>query len=982
MRKSRLSVQGCSVLVCWRLLRRWVMSFGNRLPALLLTATFSNVSFAAVNSGMDISHSTAPATQTVKPSVTFWGLGGKELIGSGQGLIPFAGDGATSIFYGAIEAAGSFKKSNGYAAGVAAGYRKIINNSYILGGYLFTDYNRSPAGHNFLVANPGFEVLGNVWDFRVNGYVPVTCRHWFGDKELGENIGITQFEKASGHIRYDHLFQGYEEASPGLDAEVGRLIPLPKMHAARVYVGGYHYFTDKTAKITGVEGRIVYPLTKNVSLELRDSYDSVHKNVFMGGIRVTFGGNSNEDVARGGSGIAGRLADPVEHNFGNFAATNSTAVSSGYLDTGAEYQLPGSFWYFDNTYSPAANSNVSRGDGSYEHPFTAIDSRAYQLMTNSGAQSQNVKMYVATGIAPYDLSGMPGQRLLLPSDYSIYGRTAHFTRAAAGAQRAKLDGGITVRGVNNNISDIQLQSENYDAKTSGALFLDGAAHVNISHVNINVAEKGIDAYGISAVNSSAVINNSAIIVSATGQGKESFGIHLHNSNLSIGNGNYIYAAITSVGDKEIHAGGVFGDGAVTLFGNNNRIIADAAGNESRAIGIGGVGAITISGGNNHVTANAAGYESRAGGIMDIGATTIISGDNNAISANAVGAEGKALGIGEIGVIDFRTAKILGSNKQIIISGSNNRISANSAESNTIGIMNVGGALTIAGNNNKISANSALHLVGHECNAGGIINLAGGTTMILGNRNKVSANSVDVSIGIADFGGMLTLSGNNNYISANSVEGDATGILAAGMETISGNNNRIIAIASGYKSRAVGIFAADTVTISGNNNHISANSAHNAAGIYMDPTATSVALGVRNTIFNVTTTGVGEVTGINLGTLIDATNIMICGNTFNVAATGVSSNAYGVYLPNATVPALSGNIVANIFNITNFGSLQNAWGIYANSNWSGASAAWIRAHNIWLHPTATTPQRQVYTKRNRFPGFIGAAHKINAPRSLV
>lgn len=938
------------------------------LATALLTTLLSSVSFATTTNNVDIA---------ANPSATFWGLGGTEFIGSGQGLLPFGGD-VNSIFYGALEAAGSFKKSNGYSAGIAAGYRNIVNNSFILGGYVFADYNRSPEGHNFWVANPGIEALGNVWEFRVNGYIPTTCRHWIGDETLAENLGITQFERAVAHDRFDHLFQEYEEVGPGIDAEIGRRIPVAKTHNLRIYVGGYHYFMDKTDNITGAESRIVYPINNYVSIELRDSYDKIRKNVFMGGIRLTFGGNKDCE------GIRERLSTPIEHNFGNFASANSIAVGNEFIDTGVEYHLPGSFWYFDNA---AINSN-STGDGTIEHPFNAIDPRSYQIMTNSGAASQNIQMYVATGISPYDLSVMPNQRLLLPYGDSIFGRTDNFKLAAKGNDRPELVGGITAFG-SNNINDIQLQSQNNGFGTIGALYLNGAQNVNINDININISENSTDAYGISEVNSSATINNSVVTVNSSDNSKHGFGINLENSALFVNNNNYIHSTLTSTDNIEGDAGGIVyeNNSTATISGSNNQIIAEGFGDNSHAVGIldKGFGTLILSGNNNHIIANSDGLESRAGGIVDLGiaSTTIISGSNNQVIANAAGLEGKALGIGELGFLDFGKITISDINKKTIISGNYNQIIANSAESDSVGILNGGGLLTIAGNHNLISANSATQIGLNECNAGGIINL-GDLLTISGNHNQISANSAGNATGISTIGGPLIISGDHNLISANAAAGSVGAMNVGNMLLISGDDNLISANSTGsaigianigdiltitgndnqisansVASDAIGILDAGTVTISGKHNYISAHAAANAYGIFLDPTITSPTLSVKNTIFNVATTGSGTAAGISLGTVTDASKIILQNNRFNVAATGAGANAYGIYLPNATTPALIGNITDNIFNITNAAAPQNAWGVYANSSW-GSSAAWIRAHNSWINPTSATPQQQVFT----------------------
>jgi hypothetical protein len=242
---------------------------------------------------------------SVKPSGTLWALVGKQVLGKGQGMLPFGGDGVRSLFYGVFAASASEKDANGYSGSVGGGYRRIVNNSYILGAYALADFNRSPTRHNFWVGGVGIEVLNYNWDFRVNGYVPVGRKYWSG--LTGEND---------------------EETSTGIDVEVGRIIPLPKTKGLKLFVGGYHYFMNRNDEITGIEMRIVYPLTSLITIELRNSYDDARKNIAMGGLRLTLGGFKNE--LKENLGIARRMSDPIERNFANFASCNTSVVRNKY----------------------------------------------------------------------------------------------------------------------------------------------------------------------------------------------------------------------------------------------------------------------------------------------------------------------------------------------------------------------------------------------------------------------------------------------------------------------------------------------------------------------------------------------------------------------------------------------------------------------------------------------------------------------------
>lgn len=513
-----------------------------------------------------------------------------------------------------------------------------------------------------------------------------------------------------------------------------------------------------------------------------------------------------------------------------------------YTDEGSDYHLPGSYWYFDN-------AKTLNGDGTYEHPFNVINAKTYNSMTNSGLASQNVKMYIARGVTPYDLNRLlVDKRLLLLKDYAIYGRTNDFKLPASDTLRPILNGGVTALG-QNNISDIQINSQNFGFGPRGALFLNGttvqnAIFVDINDVNINVSENNSVASGIGGMHSHAVINNSQINVSSTDQSKQSIGTSFaDNSALFIGYNNYIHTTIASTKNGENHSGSIAGISPTIIYGNDNQIIADATVNNSRVIGIFAFGnPVKISGNNNHVIANAAGDDSRAGGIVDIG-KTLISGNDNQIIGKAVGLESRALGIGDIEAPKPGTTTPSGSS-YIIISGTNNQMVGDSAESNSVGIMNTS-TLTISSNNNQIIANSANHVAGHECNAGGIANF-GDKLTITGDNNQINVNSADKSYGIVKLStGTLALNVKNtvfNILSTTTTGSEAAGISLGTLSDISKiiiQNNLFNVSIAGINSKAYGIYLLPNATISVAYSYIALNTFNitnsndpkNAWGIY-------------------------------------------------------------------------------------------------------------------------------------------------------
>jgi hypothetical protein len=254
----------------------------------------------------------------LRPTLDLWALGGKRFMTKGLAMWPFFANSQTDNFFGAMEGSSSFKKNKGWTVGLGTGYRKVVYDSYIVGGYLWADYSRSANNYSFWVANPGIEVFGYSWDFRANAYVPLSSAHWYGDESWADEIGINNFVHFKGYEQFDAKFRSYEETRFGVDAEVGTIIPY--LANPRIYAGGYHFQRKTLGRVSGAEGRLVYPVGKYFAVEGRASYDNEQKTVLMFGLRFSLGGFTDDQKRT--LGVAARLTDPIEHNFATFANGN------------------------------------------------------------------------------------------------------------------------------------------------------------------------------------------------------------------------------------------------------------------------------------------------------------------------------------------------------------------------------------------------------------------------------------------------------------------------------------------------------------------------------------------------------------------------------------------------------------------------------------------------------------------------------------
>jgi hypothetical protein len=103
----------------------------------------------------------------------------------GDGMLPIYGN-QQGFAFGDFMA--DYGNNNTYLLSPGVGYRGIVNNQ-ILGGYFFSDYEKTSLGTNFWVLNPGVEWMSSHWDARVNGYFPTETSKQSGAQDYASNYG-------------------------------------------------------------------------------------------------------------------------------------------------------------------------------------------------------------------------------------------------------------------------------------------------------------------------------------------------------------------------------------------------------------------------------------------------------------------------------------------------------------------------------------------------------------------------------------------------------------------------------------------------------------------------------------------------------------------------------------------------------------------------------------------------------------------------
>lgn len=148
-----------------------------------------------------------------------------------------------------------------FAANVGYGGR-YMGSSRVWGGNFYYDYRKTHR-HMYNQVSLGFESLGKVWDFRLNGYLPV------------------------GKTKNTHK---HEFVMKGINAEVGAHVDTWE-NAPLYFAAGPYFLSGHGKNAWGGELRAAVDFLEYVRIEGSTSYDNVFKWIGQGQISlgVSFG---------------------------------------------------------------------------------------------------------------------------------------------------------------------------------------------------------------------------------------------------------------------------------------------------------------------------------------------------------------------------------------------------------------------------------------------------------------------------------------------------------------------------------------------------------------------------------------------------------------------------------------------------------------------------------------------------------------------
>lgn len=360
----------------------------------------------------------------------------------------------------------------------------------------YYDYRKTHKTH-YNQVSVGLETLGKMWDFRINGYLPV------GDKT--SHFYDTKFHRFKGN----HLVisQKQEFAMKGLNAEAGVHV-LEKNNYDLYLAAGPFYFQQGNKNAIGGEMRISSHVTDYVRLQVNSSYDTLFHGIIQGEVSVIYPFGGRKQIKKNRScdhqiAIGKRVLQRVDRNeiiVVDKRHKHSKAINPNTGD-------PFVFWFVDNT---------SSSNGTFESPFST-------LLAAQNSSNVNDVIYVFPGNGTD--SGM-NRGIVLKDNQRLFGAGINHVldttkgritipRFASTAPLISDSTGSVNSAVVSLADNCEVSGMNIHAKQTLGIFGINIDSGFIHHNNVNVDIPATSGTGIGISNYSGSINITDNIVSGT-----------------------------------------------------------------------------------------------------------------------------------------------------------------------------------------------------------------------------------------------------------------------------------------------------------------------------------------------------------------------------------------------------------------------------------------------------------------------------------
>jgi hypothetical protein len=771
------------------------------------------------------------------------------------------------------------QQTENFGANIGLGWRWILPDLDAVGGLSFwydLDRTRPDFVHQAAVSG---ELLGDLWQLRVNGYFPCGTNRISTFSALGpayyagENIDF-------GQTRYDNLDMA------GTDFEIGRRLPgWLGENGVSAYIGGYYYRADQAFSTFGVMTRLEALISPNLTIDAKFSNDPLFKNKVGIGITYLLPNGKCKSCAAETCSEVYRLTEPVVRNRTVVYATQTlntpqvalnpatgTPIIVVHVDSAAPAGGNGTVNMPYNTL-PAAQAGSAPND--------IILVQGGSMFSGQSIDLQNSQRFLGEGI-PHTVATVQEGTITLPT-----------TSASTVLPIIANSPGDAVTLANSN------EVSGFTINNSGGAAIAGNGIAGTANIN-NVAVNG-GTTGISIQNSSAAVTVTAmpIVGAATG-------INLQNNT-----GSFDFVGMQTVTGSTATGVLLSGNSAPVTFDNLQISATTGTGlsatNQTGLLTI-TTGAISAAAGtgvniDNSAIATAAPLAITLASVNSAGGTNGINLNNTAGTFTVSGSGTTAGSGGTIGDSTGAGVAITGESGTVALNymNINNPVGdgidvTNTAAAGTVTL--TGAQIALAGTQTGVNVNGnsgTLNLNGATVTGGGVgLNVAGSS----GTENVASFTATNAATGI----NLATDTGTFNATGTTTV----TGSTVDGVDL--STNAGPVAFANLQMNATTGTGLAvlnqtGTLTISAG-----AITAADGTGVSINNGATTPApLAITLASVNAS----GGTNGINLNNA--AGNFTVIGSGTTTGSGGTISDTTGA---GVAMMGESGTVALNYMNITN------------------------------------------------------------------
>ncbi|MEO0455370.1 MAG: inverse autotransporter beta domain-containing protein [Cyanobacteria bacterium P01_A01_bin.114] len=269
------------------------------------------------------------------------------------------------------------------------GYRHYLPSSdRIFGGYIAFD-KRGTDSASFDQLGIGLETLGENWDLRLNGFLPIGDRRELVDSNtVDAGTQLTNLQFIGNQLIADSQQQQaeinrFESALGGFDLELGtKLLDIGEAGALRGFAGLYYYDGEGVDGSLGWRLRLQAEPTDYLRTGLSVQNDDIFGTTVRFNIGAAFPGyratssgtDSNTVLARLGESIGrtGHIVVDEQTEVGDVVATEADIQTGPVLNPAT-----GDPWFFNHVTPDGA-----AGDGTFEAPYDTVTDATNTIPTD------------------------------------------------------------------------------------------------------------------------------------------------------------------------------------------------------------------------------------------------------------------------------------------------------------------------------------------------------------------------------------------------------------------------------------------------------------------------------------------------------------------------------------------------------------------------------------------------------------------------